>query len=147
VLDANPWIAGTFDANKDLVHTKTGSDALVDDIMSLQRNAAVNRKVRYADLVSVTGSNELLTVQSGDQTRKMGSRVTKLVVVEPEPSGNASTPCEFAIIFSMSHAVADGHDYYRIFNMIAGNAPVEALESKRVAEYEVREAEWTGVSA
>ena len=140
VLDANPLIAGTFNSHKSLVHPTTGSDLLVDELLSVQRNVAVNRNSLYADLVKATGNNPLLTVQNGDKTLKAGTRVTKMVVVE-----NESSP-EFALIFSMSHVVADGHDYYKIFNMIAGSSPIEALDPIRVVEYETRESEWTGKS-
>jgi len=44
----------------------------------------------------------------------------------------------------MSHVAADGHNYYRIYNMIAGTAPVEAMTAERISEYEIRESEWTG---
>ena len=133
------------------VHPATGTDALVEELLSLQYCAGINRKARYEDIVKMTGGNPLLTVQNGSKILKSGSRVTKLVVVvesseSTPPSGGGSNCREFALIFSMSHVIADGHDYYKIFNMIGGTTPVEALEPKRVAAYEDREAEWTGTT-
>jgi len=90
--------------------------------------------------VATVAKDAAMSVQSGAKVKKSGARVTKLVVVEPEtPKG------EFTIVFSMSHAAADGHDYYRILNMLCGTDPVEAMDPVRVAAYETRESEWTGV--
>ena len=115
---------------------------------------SINREARYEDLVKATGGNPLLAVQNGTETSDRKARVTKLVIVSCYSSGNnnnnnnnnsgSTSSREFALIFSMSHAVADGHDYYKLFHMIAGPAPVEALDPRRVQEYETREAEWTG---
>ena len=63
-----------------------------------------------------------------------------MCVVELEGSKDG----EFALVFSMSHVAADGHNYYKIYNMLAGNAPVESMTPARVHEYETREPEWTG---
>ena len=144
-IDANPWIAGQLVQGgglpkRRLVHPTVGSDAIVDDILSILPSVApISRTSPYKQLVKATGGSAQLTVQSGGKLAKSGARITKLVVLEPPAAGG-----EFALIFSMSHVVADGHNYYRIFNMIAGNAPVEAMSAVRVAEYETREAEWTG---
>ena len=92
----------------------------------MQRDASVSRQTPYAALVKAIAS-PMLSVQGGSAMQKAGSRVTKAVVVEPAEAGG-----EFALIFSMSHVAADGHDYYRILNMLAGNAPVEALSAARV---------------
>ena len=138
VLNANPWVAGQFE-RKTLVHPETCSDALVDEILSVRRCPGVKRTTEYTKLVKTVAKDPSLAVQGGAATQKSGARVTKLVVVEPESLGQ-----EFALVFSMSHVAADGHDYYRIFNMLVGNAAVEAMVAVRVAEFEDREPEWTG---
>ena len=138
VINANPWVAGQL-VKKRLVHPQTGSDTLVDEILSMQKCAAVTRSTLYPKLVKAVAGNPALAVQKGAVLQKTKARVTKVVVVAPEATGR-----EFALIFSMSHVVADGHDYYRILNMLAGTAPVEAMSAERVAAYEAREPEWTG---
>ena len=110
VIDANPWVAGQL-ISKKLVHPTTGSDALVNEILSKQRCADVRRSTLYPVLVKTVAKNPALAVQKGTMLQKTGARVTKVVVVEPEEPGG-----EFALIFSMSHVAADGHDYYRIYN-------------------------------
>jgi len=138
VVNANPWMAGRLIAKK-LVHPLKGSEALVHEIISLhEANAAVSRSRPYADLVKATGANPSLAVQSGKKLQATRARVSKLSVVKTSSEG------EFALVFSMSHVVADGHDYYKIYNMVAGSAPVEALDATRFSEYEAREPEWTG---
>eukprot|EP00928_Gymnodinium_smaydae_P019738 TRINITY_DN17591_c0_g1_i1.p1 TRINITY_DN17591_c0_g1~~TRINITY_DN17591_c0_g1_i1.p1 ORF type:complete len:420 (+),score=63.42 TRINITY_DN17591_c0_g1_i1:191-1450(+) len=138
VMDANPWIAGRF-VKKTLVHPKTGSDALVDELVSITKSASVSRSMPYDKLVKATGANPELAVQKAGALQATNALVTKLSVVEPEQPGG-----EFAIIFSMSHAMADGHDYYRIANMIMGNGVIESMIAERVVEYETCEPEWTG---
>eukprot|EP00441_Pelagodinium_beii_P014498 CAMPEP_0197659264 /NCGR_PEP_ID=MMETSP1338-20131121/46928_1 /TAXON_ID=43686 ORGANISM="Pelagodinium beii, Strain RCC1491" /NCGR_SAMPLE_ID=MMETSP1338 /ASSEMBLY_ACC=CAM_ASM_000754 /LENGTH=412 /DNA_ID=CAMNT_0043236107 /DNA_START=61 /DNA_END=1299 /DNA_ORIENTATION=+ len=139
VLDDNPWVAGQLDKKKRLVHPKSCSDEHVNQIISSKKCAAVSRSTVYPKLVEATGMNPELAVQKGALIQKMGARITKLVVVEPEQAGG-----EFAIVFSMTHVAADGHDYYKIYNMIAGDAKVESMSPKRISEYEAREPEWTG---
>jgi len=115
VLDANPWMGGTFGTDgktprRTLIHPATGSDALVASMVTIQSNCPeVNRKTRYEKLVQVTGGNPSLTVQNGEATRKSGARVSKLVVVATASlqTDDATSPSttvartEFAIIFSM----------------------------------------------
>ncbi|GMI35224.1 hypothetical protein TeGR_g12281 [Tetraparma gracilis] len=139
VLTANPWIGGTFDKKKDLVFSSSPTSEDCDFIVSICKNAKVNRALPYPRLVAAVAKDASMSVGTGGALRSSGARITKLVVVEPEAAGG-----EFAIVFSMSHAAADGHDYYRIFNMICSTDPVDSLTPVRVAEYERRESEWTG---
>ena len=56
VLDANPWIAGQFFAKK-LVHPPIGSDALVNELLSLQPNSGnVHRAAPYQSLVKAVAN-------------------------------------------------------------------------------------------
>jgi len=122
VIDANPWIAGKLVAKK-LVQPATSSDAIVNEMLLLSKCAAVSRSTKYPDLVKALAD---LGVAKADTIQKLGRRVTKLVVVAPEVAGG-----DFALVFSMSHVAADGHNYYRIYNMIAGTAPVEVLIDRK----------------
>ena len=138
-LAANPWVGGRLDKQKNLTFNLTVTDADVDDILSICKNASVHRRQPYPKLVAACAKDPNVTVQNGKKTQKSGGRITKCVVVEPEQSGG-----EFAIVFSMSHVAADGHDYYRIYNMFCGTDPVDAMDPVRVAEYEATEFRWTG---
>lgn len=138
VMELNPWIAGRFE-KKQLVCPTEASDALVDEMTRLTSHGAITRTTPYAQLVKATGGNKDIGLASAGKLQSAGAMITKLVVVEPASAGD-----EFAIVFSMSHAAADGHDYYKIFEMIAGNAPAAAMTPERVGEYETCEPEWTG---
>jgi hypothetical protein len=146
VLTANPWAAGRL-AGRALEHPRAGADAaaLVDEVLSTQRCAGVSRQARYEDIVRAT-SEPRLTVQSGARLQKSGGLVTKLVVVDNNDKWEAGQGAarEFALVFSMSHVVADGHDYYRVLNMVVGGAPAVRLDPVRVVAFEAREHEWTG---
>ena len=140
MLQSNPWTAGRF-LQKDLVFSNTCTETDVDDIITpnVLKNSAVNRNQPYPALVAAVAKNPNMSVQKGKHVQTTAGRIMKLVVVEPETSDGT-----FAIIFSMSHAAADGADYYRIFNMICGTDPVEVLNPVRVVEFETREPEWIG---
>jgi len=113
VLNANPWLGGTFNKEKELTFSTTPTSEMVDSlIVSLPHNPSITRKVPYQVLIKVIAKDPKMAVQSGTDTRKAGAPISKLVVVDP-----AANSSSFAIIFSLSHAAADGHDYYRIFNM------------------------------
>ena len=138
VLQANPWIAGRF-VKKALVFANTCTEDDVNEIVTICKHASVHRNQPYPKLVAAVAKNNALSVGKGKVVQKKNARVTKLVVVEPEAPGG-----EFSIVFSMSHAAADGADYYRIFNMICGTDPVVAMDPTRNVEWETRESDWIG---
>ena len=138
VVAANLWIAGQF-VNKKLVYPKEAYLEVLDEIL-VKTKKPISRSMEYKALVKATGGDAMLSVQSGGKVQKTGARVTRMCVVELEGSKDG----EFALVFSMSHVAADGHNYYKIYNMLAGNAPVESMTPARVHEYETREPEWTG---
>jgi hypothetical protein len=138
VLSVNPWIGGRL-VSKTLVFPTQPNDKDVDAIVHISSYPEVVRTVAYSDLVTAIAKNHNLSVQTGAKTQNNGSRVTKLVVVRDETVTN-----NYAIVFSMSHVAADGHDYYKMFNMIAGDGLLQTVNPERIEEYERREDEWTG---
>ena len=143
VLRANPWVAGQFNAKKELVHPGPSSvtQELVNEVLlPVTKCAAINRSKPYPQLVKAVATDPKLAVQNGSKTRNSKSRVTKFVIVEPEEPGG-----EFAMIFSMSHVAADGHDYYNIYNMLVSTSvSVVPTNPVRLVEYEAQESQWTG---
>ena len=103
VLNANPWLGGTFNKKKELTLPSTPPPTMVDSLVfSLPHNPSITRKVPYPSLIKVIAKDPKMAVQSGTATRKAGAPISKLVLVEGEGDGG------FAIIFSLSHAAADG---------------------------------------
>mmetsp|Transcript_37058 Transcript_37058/g.47887 ORF Transcript_37058/g.47887 Transcript_37058/m.47887 type:complete len:262 (-) Transcript_37058:621-1406(-) len=49
-----------------------------------------------------------------------------------------SSPNEFALIFSMSHVIADGHTYYNILNMLKPGTEVRSLNAIRIMSFSER---------
>ena len=105
VIDANPWVAGRF-LKKALIHPPTGSDELVSEMVTMCKVPGVSRTTPYKALVKATGMNPDVAVTNAKKIQKSNSLITKVTVVEPQAAGG-----EFAIVFSMSHSAADGHDY------------------------------------
>lgn len=129
VIDANLWIAGQFVA-KQLVHPAAGSDALVAEVLSLQKCAGVTRRIKYPELVKAVAINPAMSVQNGGTTQSKQQRVTKLVVVEPEQAGG-----EFALVFSMT---SSAHTVYANLAGTGGAKEKQRLNLKRPTRGTVR---------
>ena len=112
MLIANPWVAGRLATKTVLVHPQAGGGHWVDSIFTVKH-------ATDADCVKITptaSSFEDLTnacwplgVPDGDALVETGARVTRCILVA---GAGASSPADgFALIFSMSHIVADGFTY------------------------------------
>mmetsp|Transcript_6766 Transcript_6766/g.15656 ORF Transcript_6766/g.15656 Transcript_6766/m.15656 type:complete len:411 (+) Transcript_6766:41-1273(+) len=134
VLDANLWLAGQFDKKKQLVYPKAATDELVDGIITKEDHPTIRDTTDYDGLVKSAGT---ISVQAGGKLLKTNGRVTRMVVVPISKE-------EFALVFSISHAVADGFTYWKIYNMFIGAAAVEAMTFQRSFEYEKGESTWIG---
>ena len=121
VLDANLWLAGQFDPKKQLVFPKAATDEMVEAMITKEDHPAIRETTDYAGLVKSAGN---ISVQSGGKLQKTNGRVTRMVVVPISKE-------ECALVFSISHAVADGFTYWKIYNMFIGSAPVKGMTFKR----------------
>ena len=72
--------------------------------------------------------SKTLVVESGRATLNKFKPITLCTLTETKPG-------EFALVFSVSHAVADGRTYYEIFKMLAPGATVRALKTTRVMSF------------
>jgi len=60
------------------------------------------------------------------------------------PLQQAMTLPGFALVVSMNHTLGDGHTYYKLYDMLSGDADVEALNPVRVAGFEESKAAVVG---
>jgi len=138
VLDANPWVAGKFQKLKGsgkkrklhLVHPVNGSDVKVESILEVRTTLVegLTMNTPYAETVKLC--EPLTCGKTGKAMLKARRPVSKLLLAPAEGG--------FVMVFSMSHAVADGFTYYEILNMLGegDEVPIKALRFTRKMEYQ-----------
>ena len=147
VVAANPWLAGRIVKGEKagslvLRHSTSPSSAEIDDLFQATASTDADPKAfKFSPsmpyLKMCTGMYKAkppVAIGTGYSLVGKPVPVTLLSVVESEP-GN------FALIFSMSHVVADGRTYYEIYKMLSpgggGTAAIEirSLDSKRIHDF------------
>eukprot|EP00961_Rhodomonas_salina_P185281 2501761-Rhodomonas_salina.1 len=135
VVAANPWLAGRLVKTKGGVRLRhpvdLGGDsgeidalftaASADDNSSAFRFAPASP---YAKICIDMYASKQVIVGSGSSLVGKDKAVVLLTLTE-------STPGEFALVFSLSHAVADGRTYYEVFKMLGPGAAVRELATTR----------------
>ena len=140
VVASNPWLAGRLvkaDNGLRLRHPASPSPADIDSLFTATaagdagafklRPSAPYTKIctdLYQSGKAVVGSGTSLVGKAWDKAKP----VALLTLAE-------SAPGEFALIFSMSHAVGDGRTYYEIFQMLQPGAAVRVLSTDRVMSF------------
>eukprot|EP00586_Coscinodiscus_wailesii_P020264 CAMPEP_0172498320 /NCGR_PEP_ID=MMETSP1066-20121228/112157_1 /TAXON_ID=671091 /ORGANISM="Coscinodiscus wailesii, Strain CCMP2513" /LENGTH=425 /DNA_ID=CAMNT_0013271551 /DNA_START=86 /DNA_END=1363 /DNA_ORIENTATION=+ len=139
VVSSNPWLAGR------LVKTKQGIrlrhpinpvasgdyDSLVSVVppSSSPDTPTLTPNTPYVDMCNAMyKSKKQIIVPSGNASLDKDKPVTLLTLV-------ATTPLQFALVFSMSHVVGDGRTYYEIFKMLSPGAAIRELTSDRIMSF------------
>ncbi len=131
IVDVNPWLAGRLVKNKKHKNLQLAypaaplSDKLLDRIFHEDPSQVqIGSEMGYEELFNAAKS---AVVKKGAKIINKPDYVSRLTVVPDMHSGGNG----FAVIFSISHVAADGYTYYRIFNQLFTNRPVEPLQVKR----------------
>jgi hypothetical protein len=142
VLTLNPWLAGKLTKIRgklNLVYPKAESVSVSDVLTVLaepvqQLGISTEYEVLMKSCIPLAvGGNGLA---NGTQQLKAKNVLSRFVLV-PTVASNSEGP-GFALVFSMSHAVADGYTYYEILGMLSDTslAAVRALSPARKQAYE-----------
>jgi hypothetical protein len=141
IVNANPWLSGRLVKNKEgkvvlrhpvkptendinCLFAVIGCDDDDKNTFKLKPNSSYNDSCS-----SMYKSDKAVIVSSGNESiDKIDKPVTLLTVVE-------SVPGKFAIIYSLSHTVGDGHTYYEIFKMLQPGSSVRELQVTRVQTF------------
>ena len=112
IIDQNPWLGGKLEKTGKLVrlvHRAAGSEVQVNDIIEVRTSPVPNlsEKTPYAALVDLCVP---LQVGKGKALVKEESPVTKVLLAPLEEAAGGG----FALVFSMSHVIADGYTYYEV---------------------------------
>ena len=137
VLDTNPWLAGRLKLRGQSLELH------VPDAVALEeRREATFRDVSIKALypgMRVEQMNSLLASEKvkGAWGKCVGrdEPLFRLVLIRTQPSS-------FAVLFTLSHTIADGHTAYRLYEML-GDSGVRAvpLEARREASYMIDDLE------
>ena len=136
VVASNPWLAGRLVKAKggaSLRHPSSPSAAEIDALFTVTAAAdtaafKLAPTAPYTKICTDMYASKKVIVGSGFSLIGKDKPVAILTLAE-------SAPGEFALIFSMSHAVGDGRTYYEILRMVQPGAAVRQLVSARVLSF------------
>lgn len=146
VVAANPWLKGTLEKNKSkasaglyLVHPT--EDDLENATAGLFNATIRGGKPCESPVLDETMAfNHVSKAVAGTSAEVLrgsaciGNREPLLALtVLPDAKRPDDT---FAVIFSLSHVIADGFTYYKLLSMISRGGPVEALNAMRKHSFE-----------
>lgn len=131
IVNANPWLTGKLIKDKSskrlqLVYSDdipVSENALDEIFLANPKEVNVHEKMSYKQLLKAV---KPVAVKDGYAIVNKPHPTTILTLVADAKDKN-----KFALIFSMSHIVADGHCYYNILNMLSNGAVVKALNPVR----------------
>lgn len=130
VVAANPWLAGRLvkvAGKAALRHPAAPADDAVAELFAVWA-AAYAPSRGYEAICTELYKSKAHVVGSGFALLGKDLPLARLSVLE-------SSPGEFAVVFSLSHAVADGRTYYEILRMLRPGADARALATRRVAAF------------
>ena len=126
IVQANPWLGGRL--RKGFMAKRVNLDYDEIDIETLiflnPEGLSIHSELTYAD---ITTSVEPYIVKSPQHMLNTEAKVCSLVLTQ-------SSKDHFAMIFSVSHSVVDGHAYYQLLNMFSKENEVYALSAIRKDE-------------
>lgn len=146
VVAANPWLTGKLEGKCDvsenrlsLVWQPEPLSATVAALFNptlrggkpkLSVQLVLNSGMSYFDVCKTVGGSAAEITTGAKAANKPEALLALSVVPDSvKPTEN------FAVIFSVSHVIADGHTYYKLLSMLSGGA-VEAMAVERKHEFE-----------
>jgi len=131
VVQANPWLVGRLvrdkrkDKNVQLVFPQDASAKELVDLMFHPSPASVQvgSNMPYKQLYQ---ASESAVIKKGIKSINQTDVISRLTIVPDRDNEQG-----FVLIFSISHIAADGYTYYKIFNSLFSENPIEKLRPKR----------------
>jgi len=132
VVKLNPWLSGKLVQDKKkhgpgmlaMRYSTKESDRCIDKMFEIDDRLSINSDMPYGDLHKLLVKSNV-SVGNGKTTMKNNTHYVKLTVI-PEKDAK-----RFAVAFSMSHTVGDGHTYYSILDMLSHAVPMKAMDPVR----------------
>ena len=134
VVAANPWLAGRLVRTRGTValrHPEAPSAADVDALLEGAPAAGLrlDPSTPYAQLCAALYKAKDVIVASGSSLVGKDEPVARIAIV----AGGREN--EFALVFSLCHAVGDGRTYYEVLRMLAPGADVRSFAAARYAAF------------
>lgn len=134
IVAANPWLAGSLVKGGGLHLSWPATGVTIDKLFN--PNGAQRKKTKPLALASSMSYVDACTAMCGSAAEVLkGSScinkpeeplVTLTVVADSEKPADG-----FAVVFSLSHVIADGATYYKLLSMLSSTGTVEALRPAR----------------
>lgn len=131
VVQASPWLAGKLvkQKGKEGVQMEFDSsptaelvlDKLLDDSLQLDISA-----IPFEALIEKIKGTEAHISATGFDLLKSGLPYTRATVAKTD-----ATNTRWALIFSLSHVVADGYTYYKVLQMLSAKEEIMPLKPER----------------
>ena len=127
IVEANPWLCGSLVRDESLQKmTLSYPTFLADDVFSVSEISTIGDDISYSTNVKLT---EKFAVKKGmiclQNPNELLFRVT-LIKISQE---------KFALIFSISHVIADGYTFYKLYSMLDKNIPISSMIVSRVHSF------------
>lgn len=148
LLDMNPWLAarmvkkGVQGGGPALRHTREAAADVERHFTVFEPDQVrLDTDMDYSSLLEVLSP---LQTSGSSQAFDADELLFKVAVVPVEAgTATADTPLirqvstpGYALIVSMNHTIGDGYVYYRVYDMLAPDTPLEALDPVRIAGFE-----------
>ena len=143
VSAANPWILGRIvkekqHGKKAALRFSTSPPPVTEDVFVVNETLKLSEDMLYEDMVKlVNGSGA--KIPQGRKLLNKPLSVSKTTVLPTAEGG-------FAVIFSMSHTIANGSTYYQILNMLSTDGKVFPMNTVRRDDLHERVTEYMGKS-
>ncbi|KAH9183106.1 hypothetical protein AeNC1_014917 [Aphanomyces euteiches] len=126
IVAANPWLAGRiksgwFMSNLTLEFGPNPSKIVVEEAQLPH----LSRQLDYTEIVNMCSPFDVVHGTTLVNSEYPMLRMTWITISESQA----------ALYFSLSHVVADGYTYYRLYGMLSGNTRIEALTASRILDF------------
>jgi hypothetical protein len=125
----NPWLSGTLSRPQGRVALSYPEDeSNLRVSFALHEDPCVRSDVPYSVLFQSVAK---FSVETGAKCLATKSPLFKVTVIE-------SSPSEFAVVFSISHVIADGYTFYCLYGMLNADTEIRALQVKRDHKFKMK---------
>lgn len=147
ILKINPWLNGTLKKSKDTIYLEYDNFdnynilndfnniyTLINEIVCQNDNITSLIELFMKDSNTYNYTNlmnhlDKYLVKPGYKCINTIEKLFKVILIKMPDN-------KFALVISLSHCIADGYTYYKIFNMFSNNVKEEILYCDRMFEFE-----------
>lgn len=135
ILQANPWLTCRLIKGRFLYSRFFDVSTVID-------NHLLSVEVQLTGLDYQTLNEKLMpyVVKAGRDLKK-DDPMFIVAIVEDTASAKES---QFCLLCSINHVLADGGTFYKLYNMLSGDAKVEAMIPERIPGFDELKPKWLG---